>query len=231
MTWRRLGPTHATADGALQRGMSLLEQARPGDPATLAWWLVDGDALVLGRGSRVSADLDACATVGVAVLRRASGGGPVLWGADLLALDVIVPKGHPWHSDDVAASYRQVGVVLAAAVTRLGVPARAVPPEEARIGRDDMGALACYAGLSPWEVVIGHRKVVGLSQVRRRTGMLVQAGIVLDLHPERLGSLLALDRGTASTLTAALTERATGLHEHIAVTADDVMAAVEAALT
>lgn len=231
MTWRRLGPTHATAEVALQQGMSLLERADPSDPGKLAWWLVDGQALVMGRGSQVSADADACAAADVDIVRRSSGGGPVLWSSDLLALDVIVPKAHAWYSDDVAASYRRLGAALAAALTRLGAPARAVSPAEARGGRDDMGVLACYAALSPWEVVIGHRKVVGLSQVRRRTGILLQAGVVLDLHPERLGSLLAVDGGTRAALTAALTERATGLRAHAAVTADDVMAAVDAVLT
>eukprot|EP01034_Spumella_vulgaris_P044296 gene44296-55086_t len=42
-------------------------------------------------------------------------------------------------------------------------------------GRGHLG-WACYGGYSPWEVVVGRRKLVGLAQVRRRGGVLLVAG-------------------------------------------------------
>jgi lipoate-protein ligase A len=39
---------------------------------------------------------------------------------------------------------------------------------------------ACFAGLSPWEVVAGGRKIAGLAQVRRRQGVLLVGGVLLD---------------------------------------------------
>jgi len=203
--WRRLGPSHVTAEAALAGGLELLGAAQPDDPPTLAWWLVDRPTLVLGRGSQVSPDEAACASAGVAVVRRSSGGGPVLWDAGLLGLDVVIPVGHAWFTADVVASYRWVGEALAGALRALGVAARALPPGEARAANDRrLAELACFAGRSPWEVVAGGRKAVGLSQVRRRQGALVQAGIALRLDGGALSRLLRLDAPTAAAVGAAL---------------------------
>lgn len=210
--------------------MALLGAAQPDDPGTLAWWIVDFDTVVLGRGSSVAADRAACAEAGVTVVRRSSGGGPVLWGPDLLALDVVIPKGHPLHADDIVASYRWLGEALARAIVHLDVPARAVEPPSARGNGDAMGALACYASLSPWEVVVGNRKVVGLSQVRRRTGTLLQAGIVMSLDTDRLPGLLELDDDVRRALADTLAKRATGLRDHAALDRDQVIAAVESTI-
>ncbi len=209
----------------------MLEAAAPDDPATLAWWLVDDDALVLGRGSKVSADTVACDAAGVSVVRRASGGGPVLWGSDLLALDVIIPKGHGHHSDDVAGSYRWLGEALARTISGIGLPARALAPDEARDAADPIGALACFASLSPWEVVVDTRKVVGLSQVRRRTGTLLQVGILLDIDGARLASLLQLDAADRRALTVTLAQRATGLCDQVDIDRAALVAELTAAIT
>ncbi len=229
--WHRLEPSHVAAGFALQRGMTMLQEAGPDDPATLAWWLVDADALVLGRGSKVAPDALACDAAGVSVVRRSSGGGPVLWGPQLLALDVIVPKHHALYSDDVAVSYRWLGEVLARALTGLGVPARALAPAEARGAADPMGALACFASLSPWEVVVDGHKVIGLSQVRRRTGTLLQAGILLDIDGARLANLLALDAADRHALADTLGRRATGLRDRVDIDCAALIAELTAAIT
>ena len=229
--WHRLPPSRVTAEVALRQGMALLDGAGADDPVTTAWWIVDSDALVLGRGSRVEADAEKCLAEDVQIVRRASGGGPVLWGPDLLALDVVIPKGHSLHSADVVDSYRWLGEALAGAITALGVDATAVAPAAARAEDHSLGQLACYASVSPWEVTIDGRKVVGLSQVRRRGGTLLQAGIVLAVDAERLPALLALDADTRASVSSALTTRATGLQEHVQRAPHDVMSAVNDALT
>jgi lipoate---protein ligase len=209
----------------------MLEAAAPDDPATLAWWLVDDEALVLGRGSKVTADAAACEAAGVSVVRRSSGGGPVVWGPDLLALDVIIPRGHPLHSDDVAESYRWLGEALAQVITELGIPAEALSPTQARDSADGMGALACYASLSPWEVVVDGRKVVGLSQVRRRSGTLLQAGILLAIDAGRLAGLLDLDAGSRQHLADTLALRATGLRTLMDLADQELIDALTTAVT
>jgi lipoate-protein ligase A len=205
VTWRRVGPARVTADAALAGGVELLGAAGPDDPVTVAWWEVERPTLVLGRGSRVAPDEAACRAAGIPVVRRSSGGGPVLWDAGLVGLDFVVPRGHAWFSPDVVASYRRVGELLAGALATLGVAARALTPDEARAANDPgLADLACYAGRSPWEVVAGGVKVVGLSQVRRREGALIQAGVALWLDGAGLVGLLRVDNDQAAGVEAAL---------------------------
>ncbi len=169
---------------------------REDDPdPVVAWWRVEGRTLVLGRGSRVTPDEDACARAGVTVLRRGSGGGPVLWGPHLLALDVVVPRGHPLHTPDVTAAYAWLGRAIAAGLREAGVPdARAVAPTDARAMNDpDLAAASCFAGVSPWEVMVGDRKIAGLSQIRRRGAIALQAGILMEPESPVVTTLLVPD--------------------------------------
>ncbi len=209
--WRDLGVRRASAHDALAQGLQLLDGL---DVPTSAWWEVAAPALVLSRGSRIDADPVACAAAGVGVVRRGSGGGPVLWTRELLALDVFVPRDHPLWSADVVVSYRWLGELFADALRGVGVPdARAVPPDEARALNDPgLARLACYGGVSPWEVLVGGRKVVGLSQVRRRAGVLLQVGVLgSDEWAAVLPHLLAIPADQRAELTARLLAGATSL--------------------
>ncbi len=218
-SWRWLGPERLSAEAALARGAELLTSAEPGGPVTVAWWVVEEPVLVLGRGSRIAADEPACRAAGVRIARRGSGGGPVLWDRDLLALDVVIPRDHQLHSDDVVDSYRPVGRLAEDALRRLGLDVHALTPDEARTANDRaLAELACFAGRSPWEVVLGERKIVGLSQVRRRTGVLVQVGVSLT-SAARTADLLAIDPVSrallADALAAAIGDDARPSHERI----------------
>jgi lipoate-protein ligase A len=167
----------------------------------------------------------------VPVLRRASGGGPVLWDAGLLSLDVALPRGHRLAPDDVVAAYEWLGRAAADGLRRLGIPAEVVGIAEARAAPPHrLAARACFGALSPFEVVAGGRKVVGLAQVRRRSGALLQAGFALRLDAGRLAALLDLGSEREAFATA-LRDRAAGLDEvGPAPAAPAVIAAVEAAL-
>jgi lipoate-protein ligase A len=79
--------------------------------------------------------------------------------------------------------------------------------------------------------MIGTRKLVGLAQVRRRAGILIQAGIHLRFDPLLLASVLGLSVD-AEAVAADLSRAAIGLDEASGtdIAAAEVMAAVNAAL-
>jgi lipoate-protein ligase A len=97
---------------------------------------------------------------------------------------------------------------------------RALP----KIAAADPVRLACYGTLSPFEPVVGVRKVVGLSQVRRRSAVLFQVGAFLHWHPKALAALLSLPDAERASLSLRLQGAAAGLDELVgrAVTAGEL---------
>jgi lipoate-protein ligase A len=198
---------------AVARPVGLLRAMGPDGPPALSWSAVRASALVLGRAAgEPDADLRAAREDGVVVLRRSSGGGPVLWDPDLLALDAVLPRGHPLAGEDVVASYRWLGEALADGLRRLGLEeVEVVSVEGARRARAQRAeaADACFGALSPYEVTAAGRKVAGLSQSRRRPGTLLQAGIPLRLDARRLARLM----GRRDRFARALAAASAGLRE------------------
>jgi lipoate-protein ligase A len=230
-TWRRLGPDALPPARAVARPVELLSGLAADRTPALSWSTVTGPALVLGRRA-VDPEVDGAAVraAGVEVVRRSSGGGPVLWDAGLLALDVALPRGHRLAGDDVVAAYRWLGEAIAEGLRALGVPdVEVVGIARARDDRARPGpaADACYGGLSPFEVTAAGRKVVGLSQTRRVPGALLQAGILVSLDPGLLARLLRRDEEFAAGLGTA----AAGLGElRPGLSAAAIVGAVDAAV-
>lgn len=195
-------------------------------PPIASWSTVTSPCLVLGRSADDTAAVEEAAwDEGLAVERRSSGGGPVLWDAGLLALDVVLPTGHPLAAHDVVEGYRWLGEALARGLRALRLPdVEVVEVPRAREAAPRAADVACFGGLSPYEVLAAGRKVVGLSQTRRRQGTLLQAGILLDFD----AGLLARVLGGGDPLAADLAAAAAGLRELApGIGPDDVAGAVD----
>jgi lipoate---protein ligase len=141
-------------------------------------WIYERSELVLGHAQAVARARTRVAA-GPAVTRE-SGGGAVLVGPWLVGLSIALPPHHPLVAPSIVDSYRWLGEVHVDALRRLGVDAVALSPSDFRTRSAD-GPVdlrwACFGSLSPWEVVgRGGRKLVGLAQARRRTGVLLVAG-------------------------------------------------------
>ena len=212
----------------------LAESHRP----ALRWYVPKAEALVIGNGQKPRiANFETTAERDIGIYRRTSGGTVVYVNADLLSLDVALPATHPLATSDVVDAYRWMGEVWQRALVALGAAkARALPVGEARkqpqLAHDDPLRLACYGTLSPWEVVVGKRKLVGLCQVRRRPGALYQVGIYRHFVPRALGELLDLGNNQRKTLATRLHNATVGLDDAAgrAISADEVIQAVETAL-
>lgn len=238
--WRLLRSTNAPAGRqfALSEALLTIGLAATGKPA-LRWYVAKQPALILGNGQRPGdADLEAARTAGVRVYRRTSGGTAVLLDEDAINLEVALPTGHPLATGDVVRDYKWIGEVWVRALASLGIEGvRAIPLNEVRglppLSKDDPLRLACYGTLSPYEVVRDQRKAVGLSQVRRRGGVLYQMSTYLRWRPERLAALLALSPADRAALTRRLRDVTIGLDELAGrdVAARDVMTAAERALS
>jgi len=198
----------------LAGSLALLAGVEQSGVPAMHWYQFRPPALLLGSAQRTrEVDLAACAAAQVPVHRRRSGGGVVL-SDSLLLLDVALPPGDPLYISDVTESYRWLGLVWATALGALGIVAHVVEIATARADAPMLDPLlrrVCFGGLSPYEVVIGRRKVVGLAQVRRRGGALFQAGLYLQWAPERTTALVAATPAERDLLTKQLAARVAGL--------------------
>lgn len=155
-----------------------------------------GDALVLGSTQPADvADLDACRSAGVEVVRRRSGGGAVLVGrAEQLWVDVLVPRDDPLWRADVGQAAWWVGEAWALALARVAGLADLQVWRGALV-QTEWSRLVCFAGRGAGEVVAaGDAKLVGISQRRTRAGALFQCSCLLRWDPGRLLALLDMEQ-------------------------------------
>ncbi|HEX7937977.1 MAG TPA: lipoate--protein ligase family protein, partial [Gemmatimonadaceae bacterium] len=128
--------------------------------------------LSLGRNQRARGDydLDAARTLGVAFVRRPTGGRALLHDHEI-TYSATLPATS---AADADAAYAFLNDVLLAAISALGVRAtraaatQSIPP----------GLRPCFDAPSEHEIVVGERKLVGSAQWRRG-GALLQHGSIL----------------------------------------------------
>ena len=170
-------------------------------------------------------DRAACDAVGVEVVRRRSGGGAVLLvPGRSVWVDVTIGSDDPLWDDDVGRAAHWVGESWARAVAALGADGAQVhtgPIIETRWSRR-----VCFAGVGPGEVLVGGRKLVGVSQRRTRAAARFQCAVHRVWDPVGLLGLLALHEGDRARGLVELAAVATGLD----VPAASLTAALEASL-
>ncbi len=215
--------TTADQQQHIEQSEQLLRTVQVGDPATLYWSMAQQSGLVLGFSQKHTIINPTALAAGlIPIYHRRAGGTAVLVGPTLLSIDVILPADHPLHLLDLVESYRWFGEAWMMALSLLGLQARIVTPEEAheqRILRKQPKTMeyellmnrACYGTLSPYEVVVGQRKVVGLDMIRRKAGSLLQAGVLLHWDTQTLAHLLGHSGEEQELLQKGLLERAAGL--------------------
>jgi lipoate-protein ligase A len=176
------------------------------EPVARAQWRVwryRAPAIVLGLSQRRLQDAVAArAGEALPVLVRASGGGAVLAGPWMIGATVLLPSRHPLAAGALVDSYRWFGEQHMRVLRAFGVESRLLSPQELRESDSRVDGFeplpwACFGALSPWELVDGaRRKLGGLAQQRRASGIALVAGTLLWRPP---WSLLceALDRGDA----------------------------------
>jgi lipoate-protein ligase A len=174
------------------------------DPAPFElWWPeITVPALVLGSSQlQQDVDSDACERAGVEVVRRRSGGGAVLLvPGEVTWLDVIVPVGSAGWSDDVHGPMIWLGRHLAAVFDELlddrgartpAAGAREISVHVGPLVTTPWSSTVCFDGIGAGEVLLGGRKLVGISQRRTRHAARLQCCWYSRYDPAGLVELLA----------------------------------------
>ncbi len=168
--WRDAAPRPGWLNMAIDR--ALLERAAAGE-----WWLRlyawRPACLSFGRHEPAARryDRERIADLGIAVVRRPTGGRAV-WHAGELTYAVAAPAAAGLGG--LRPAYTEIHRVICDAVCALGLPAHLAPDR----GPAGLDAGACFAAAAGGEVMVGDRKVAGSAQLREH-GVLLQHGSLL----------------------------------------------------
>jgi lipoate---protein ligase len=154
---------------------------RPVTEPRLRLWTYRVPGVVLGCSQTALRErLNGMDALAGSVVQRSSGGGAVLTGPWMVSASIVLPPDHPLVGHGTVSSYRWLGALHAGLLRDAGINAYAIPPEEVRMHQANSRLKwACYGALSPWEVVVNSRKIVGLAQQRKRTGVLITSGTLI----------------------------------------------------
>ena len=200
------------------------EQPDPGGQRLACLCRPSAAAVVLGSTQPDDdVDLQRCAEMGYAVVRRRSGGGAVLVSPEAqLWLDLFVPVNDPLYERDVTLASHFVGALWLASLENAGETGELLEVSPDFVGSDS-SRRACFVGKGSGEVMRGERKLVGLSQRRERSGAwFFSMALVRNDQPE-LASLLTFDsdperrqlRGVLEKESAALSVPADAVLEEL----------------
>ena len=185
-------------------------------------------AVVLGS-TQAASDFDAakCASAGLDLVRRRSGGGAVLVrpGAQVW-VDFYLPASDPLFCTDVSRSFVWLGELWAMTVRAArGVSAPVAVATAADCRGGEWARRLCFCGLARGEVTLGGKKVVGLCQRRDRAGAWFHTMALTSLDAATAAAaVLAGDEGTLLAATTTLQSSAVALPN--ATTASGVLAAL-----
>jgi len=144
-------------------------------------------------------DAGAIAALGLAVVRRPTGGRAV-WHADELTYAVAAPAEA---LGSLREAYRRVHEWLRDAVRSLGAAAELAP--NGRPAGVDAGA--CFASPAGGEVVVGGKKLIGSAQLRQGAALLQHGSMLLDGDQ---GIVARVTRGAAPPDRSTTLREATG---------------------
>ena len=173
----------------------------PGVIEPSVWWFdLDRSAIVLGSSQPAEHVVPvACALAGIDIVRRRSGGGAVLLQpGDALWVDVLIPSGHPRWTADINSSAWWLGEAWQRALRTVGVDGTTV--HRGPMIRTPWSGHLCFAGVGGGEVLLGGRKVVGISQRRTRAGARFQCALYHVWRPDAHVGLFRQPGPTAEDL-------------------------------
>ncbi len=210
-TWRLLvtepadGATNMAIDEALWRG----RQAGTAPP-TLRFFAWAPPTVSLGYGQPLdgAVDLSACRALGVALVRRPTGGSAIYHDGPEreLTYSVAAAAEDLGGVEDLLATYRWIATALLRGLRALGAPAEIVAVPDT----DGPTPAFCFARTGRYEIEVAGRKLVGSAQRRQGTCFLQHGAVLLGVDEARLRALFPTTRsplGTMTTLEATLGRR------------------------
>ena len=178
--------------------LALLDRAEQLEECSLRLYSWRPHCLSFGRHEPASRryDPERIASLGLETVRRPTGGRAV-WHSREITYAVAAPCR--WFGS-LQQGYIDIHATLAEALRSLGVAVHLAPPRPAV----PLDAGACFAHPAGGEVMVGPRKVVGSSQLRRGSGFLQHGSILLEDEQHMVAAVLKSQPETFATASPAL---------------------------
>ena len=106
------------------------------------------------------------------IVRRSTGGGMVFHGKDL-TFTFVAPPEHSFCKMNATDGYRELHVLIAHALTRIGIACKLQEPK----GSTEQGA--CFELPVAHDIMVGKKKITGGAQRRTKSGLLHQGSLLL----------------------------------------------------
>lgn len=176
-TWRLV--VDGEMDGAMNMAVDeaiLVHVVSGASLPTLRFYAWAPPCLSLGRNQLLDdVDRAACASGGVGIVRRPTGGRAILH-RDELTYSVTLQQADPLAEGGIIDSYRRLSEGLVAGLHDLG--ADAIQARGQQLPKSDQTAV-CFESPSDYEITVGGRKLVGSAQWRARGGVLQHGSLPL----------------------------------------------------
>ena len=146
-------------------------------------------AISIGCMQKFSADfnLSQIEQLGLALVRRPTGGRAVLHGGDL-TYSLVFAENNPIIPRGTMASYYKISQAIQRGLALLGLPAQLCP--ERKISRSAF----CFAGKAKYEILLQGKKVMGSAQRRERGAVLQQGSIMVENQRELIQRIFSSPR-------------------------------------
>ena len=173
VNWRLLLDPPGSAAYNMSVDEALLEHAGA-TPPTLRLYTWRAPSISLGYRQSAPAWLARCASRGVEVVRRITGGGAVVHAGDL-TYAVVSGVGQGALPQDLRGSYDWIRSLLLKALQDLGLRVAQPQPKAGSAALD-----VCFAGATGYEIELAGRKLIGSAQRRTARGLLQHGSIRLS---------------------------------------------------
>lgn len=195
--WRLISDPPSRGSWNMAADYALLMSVSEGmSPPVLRFYSWEKPAITIGyfQNPQIETDMTACKTLGIDVIRRATGGGAVFHEREI-TYSMIFPADHPFAGNDIPDSYARNLTPFISALTSFGLDAKHAPVND---------------------IHIGERKVSGSAQTRRKGAVLQHGTILLDIDRDRAFRCLTVpaDKVARKGLTDPKL-RVTCLREHL----------------
>ncbi len=180
-----------TAEWNMAVDTSLLVDCEQGlIPPTVRFYGWSEPAITVGYSQKAEAELDRerCRELGIAVVRRPTGGRALLHHREL-TYSIVAPMSLAPFDRGLKATFGAVSEALLAGLMSLGVRGDANTCRQ-KPGSGRRRSPACFASLNHCEITVDGKKLVGSAQKRTAKAFLQHGSVIIDSDHELFTSLL-----------------------------------------